>query len=207
MTFICSVQSGIYDLTLTDLIQFLCFHRFYYLFRSWTTNKNSFKCCRTRRSYWPTLHRHLRPVNICGSVELKIRLSSSRGRSPAHVYSDLEKRLMFFFFNFSVFIDRLEKSSQVRTVSSSNLFFKGSRFRYRWVRSRLLPWWWVDPRLNFSSFFLSIISGKVAKEVMEQSAKIKRDPPEIHRCCKNDLHDTYVHTHAGPRTALIQESV
>ncbi|KAK7913644.1 hypothetical protein WMY93_013855 [Mugilogobius chulae] len=49
---------------------------------------------------------------------------------------------------------KLEKSSQVRTVSSSNVFFKGSRFRY---------------------------SGKVAKEVMEQSAKIKRDPPEIHR--------------------------
>ncbi|XP_030233697.1 FERM domain-containing protein 5 [Gadus morhua] len=49
---------------------------------------------------------------------------------------------------------KLEKSSQVRTVSSSNLFFKGSRFRY---------------------------SGRVAKEVMEQSAKIKRDPPEIHR--------------------------
>ncbi|XP_062244141.1 FERM domain-containing protein 5-like isoform X1 [Platichthys flesus] len=49
---------------------------------------------------------------------------------------------------------KLDKSSQVRTVSSSNLFFKGSRFRY---------------------------SGKVAKEVMEQSAKIKRDPPEIHR--------------------------
>ncbi|CAL8381500.1 unnamed protein product [Arctogadus glacialis] len=49
---------------------------------------------------------------------------------------------------------KLEKSSQARTVSSSNLFFKGSRFRY---------------------------SGRVAKEVMEQSAKIKRDPPEIHR--------------------------
>ncbi|XP_015227061.1 PREDICTED: FERM domain-containing protein 5 [Cyprinodon variegatus] len=49
---------------------------------------------------------------------------------------------------------KLEKSSQVRTVSSGNLFFKGSRFRY---------------------------SGKVAKEVMEQSARIKRDPPEIHR--------------------------
>ncbi|KAJ0069679.1 hypothetical protein NL108_011964 [Boleophthalmus pectinirostris] len=49
---------------------------------------------------------------------------------------------------------KLERSSQVRTVSSSNLFFKGSRFRY---------------------------SGRVAKEVMEQSAKIKRDPPEIHR--------------------------
>ncbi|OCT86713.1 hypothetical protein XELAEV_18020402mg [Xenopus laevis] len=49
---------------------------------------------------------------------------------------------------------KLENSNQVRTVSSSNLFFKGSRFRY---------------------------SGKVAKEVMESSAKIKRDPPEIHR--------------------------
>lgn len=49
---------------------------------------------------------------------------------------------------------KLERSSQVRTVSSSNLFFKGSRFRY---------------------------SGRVAKEVMEHSAKIKRDPPEIHR--------------------------
>ncbi|NXM61512.1 FRMD5 protein, partial [Illadopsis cleaveri] len=49
---------------------------------------------------------------------------------------------------------KLEKSSQVRTMSSSNLFFKGSRFRY---------------------------SGRVAKEVMESSAKIKREPPEIHR--------------------------
>uniref|UniRef100_A0A673GJ29 FERM domain containing 5 n=1 Tax=Sinocyclocheilus rhinocerous TaxID=307959 RepID=A0A673GJ29_9TELE len=49
---------------------------------------------------------------------------------------------------------KLEKSSQVRMVSSSNLFFKGSRFRF---------------------------SGRVAKEVMEQSAKIKREPPEIHR--------------------------
>ncbi|KAJ4938362.1 hypothetical protein JOQ06_002982 [Pogonophryne albipinna] len=49
---------------------------------------------------------------------------------------------------------KLDKSSQVRTVSSSNLFFKGSRFRF---------------------------SGRVAKEVMEQSAKIKREPPEIHR--------------------------
>ncbi|KAM4677809.1 FERM domain-containing protein 5 isoform 1-T1 [Discoglossus pictus] len=49
---------------------------------------------------------------------------------------------------------KLENSNQVRTVSSSNLFFKGSRFRY---------------------------SGRVAKEVMESSAKIKREPPEIHR--------------------------
>ncbi|XP_032405569.1 FERM domain-containing protein 5 [Xiphophorus hellerii] len=56
------------------------------------------------------------------------------------------------FFSFRLV--RLEKSSQVRTVSSSNLFFKGSRFRY---------------------------SGRVAKEVMEQSARIKREPPEIHR--------------------------
>ncbi len=29
--------------------------------------------------------------------------------------------------------------------------------------------------------FWCFLSGKVAKEVMEQSAKIKRDPPEIHR--------------------------
>ena len=30
-------------------------------------------------------------------------------------------------------------------------------------------------------FLFCFLSGKVAKEVMEQSAKIKRDPPEIHR--------------------------
>ncbi|KAJ8380895.1 hypothetical protein SKAU_G00016730 [Synaphobranchus kaupii] len=46
------------------------------------------------------------------------------------------------------------KSSQIRTVSSSNVFFKGSRFRY---------------------------SGRVAKEVMEASSKIQRDPPAVHR--------------------------
>uniref|UniRef100_A0A096LS39 FERM domain-containing protein 3 n=1 Tax=Poecilia formosa TaxID=48698 RepID=A0A096LS39_POEFO len=45
------------------------------------------------------------------------------------------------------------KSSQIKTVSSSNIFFKGSRFRY---------------------------SGKVAKEVIEASSKIQRDPPEVH---------------------------
>uniref|UniRef100_A0A3B3QFW6 FERM domain-containing protein 3 n=1 Tax=Paramormyrops kingsleyae TaxID=1676925 RepID=A0A3B3QFW6_9TELE len=44
------------------------------------------------------------------------------------------------------------KSSQIKTVSSSNIFFKGSRFRY---------------------------SGKVAKEVIEASSKIQRDPPEL----------------------------
>ncbi|KAM8865652.1 FERM domain-containing protein 3 isoform 1-T1 [Synchiropus picturatus] len=46
------------------------------------------------------------------------------------------------------------KSSQIKTVSSSNIFFKGSRFRY---------------------------SGKVAKEVIEASSKIQRDPPEVRR--------------------------
>ncbi|KAM9742877.1 FERM domain-containing protein 3 isoform 1-T1 [Menidia menidia] len=46
------------------------------------------------------------------------------------------------------------KSSQIKTVSSSNIFFKGSRFRY---------------------------SGRVAKEVIEASSKIQRDPPEVHR--------------------------
>nr|XP_020458232.1 FERM domain-containing protein 3 isoform X2 [Monopterus albus] len=46
------------------------------------------------------------------------------------------------------------KSSQIKTVSSSNIFFKGSRFRY---------------------------SGRVAKEVIEASSKILREPPEVHR--------------------------
>uniref|UniRef100_A0A8C9XJ94 FERM adjacent domain-containing protein n=1 Tax=Sander lucioperca TaxID=283035 RepID=A0A8C9XJ94_SANLU len=44
------------------------------------------------------------------------------------------------------------KSSQIKTVSSSNIFFKGSRFRY---------------------------SGRVAKEVIEASSKIQREPPEV----------------------------
>uniref|UniRef100_A0A9J8AS02 FERM domain-containing protein 3 n=1 Tax=Cyprinus carpio carpio TaxID=630221 RepID=A0A9J8AS02_CYPCA len=42
------------------------------------------------------------------------------------------------------------KSSQIKTVSSSSIIFKGSRFRY---------------------------SGRVAKEVIEASSKIQRDPP------------------------------
>ncbi|XP_077600798.1 FERM domain-containing protein 3-like isoform X1 [Stigmatopora nigra] len=46
------------------------------------------------------------------------------------------------------------KSSQIKTMSSSNIFFKGSRFRY---------------------------SGRVAKEVIEASSKIQRDPPEVRR--------------------------
>ncbi|XP_069618876.1 FERM domain-containing protein 3 isoform X1 [Ranitomeya imitator] len=49
---------------------------------------------------------------------------------------------------------RYAKSSQVKTVTSSNIFFKGSRYRY---------------------------CGKVAKEVVEASSKIQRDPPEVHR--------------------------
>ncbi|XP_072006984.1 FERM domain-containing protein 3 isoform X1 [Engystomops pustulosus] len=46
------------------------------------------------------------------------------------------------------------KSSQVKAVTSSNIFFKGSRYRY---------------------------CGKVAKEVVEASSKIQREPPEVHR--------------------------
>uniref|UniRef100_A0AAY5F4S3 FERM domain-containing protein n=1 Tax=Electrophorus electricus TaxID=8005 RepID=A0AAY5F4S3_ELEEL len=46
------------------------------------------------------------------------------------------------------------KSSQIKTASSSNIFFKGTRFRY---------------------------SGRVAKEVIEASSKIQRDPPVVHR--------------------------
>ncbi|RXN00779.1 FERM domain-containing protein 3 [Acipenser ruthenus] len=51
-------------------------------------------------------------------------------------------------------LTRCAKSSQIKTMSSSNIFFKGSRFRY---------------------------SGRVAKEVIEASSKIQRDPPEVHR--------------------------
>ncbi|KAM6944650.1 FERM domain-containing protein 3 [Lycodopsis pacificus] len=46
------------------------------------------------------------------------------------------------------------KSSQIKTVSSSTIFFKGSRFRY---------------------------SGRVSKEVIEASSKIQREPPDVRR--------------------------
>uniref|UniRef100_A0AAY4BJA9 FERM domain-containing protein n=1 Tax=Denticeps clupeoides TaxID=299321 RepID=A0AAY4BJA9_9TELE len=49
---------------------------------------------------------------------------------------------------------RCVKSSQIKTVCSSNIFFKGTRFRY---------------------------SGRVAKEVIEASLKIQREPPEVCR--------------------------
>ncbi|XP_078804874.1 FERM domain-containing protein 5 isoform X7 [Oryzias latipes] len=68
---------------------------------------------------------------------------------------------------------KLEKSSQVRTVSSSNLFFRGSRFRY---------------------------SGRVAKEVMERSAKIKRlalCPAEVAHLSPMGLGSAVYHAHVG----------
>ncbi|KAA0723296.1 FERM domain-containing protein 5 [Triplophysa tibetana] len=73
---------------------------------------------------------------------------------------------------------QFEKSSQVRTVSSSNLFFKGSRFRY---------------------------SGRVAKEVMEQSAKIRREPPEIHRAGMVPSRSCPSITH-GPRQSSVPQA-
>ncbi|XP_066504467.1 FERM domain-containing protein 5 [Hoplias malabaricus] len=73
---------------------------------------------------------------------------------------------------------QFEKSSQVRTVSSSNLFFKGSRFRY---------------------------SGRVAKEVMEQSAKIRREPPEIHRAGMVPSRSCPSITH-GPRQSSVPQT-
>ncbi|XP_038625622.1 FERM domain-containing protein 3 isoform X2 [Tachyglossus aculeatus] len=56
------------------------------------------------------------------------------------------------------------KSSQIKTMSSSKVFFKGSRFRY---------------------------SGKVAKEVVEASSKIQRDPPEVHRASITQSRSSY----------------
>uniref|UniRef100_S4RI28 FERM domain containing 3 n=1 Tax=Petromyzon marinus TaxID=7757 RepID=S4RI28_PETMA len=49
---------------------------------------------------------------------------------------------------------KFEKSCEIKTVLSSNLFFRGSRFRYR---------------------------GRVAKEVIEASARIQRKSPEVQR--------------------------
>uniref|UniRef100_A0A8D2JGE1 FERM domain-containing protein 3 n=1 Tax=Varanus komodoensis TaxID=61221 RepID=A0A8D2JGE1_VARKO len=56
------------------------------------------------------------------------------------------------------------KSSQIKTMSSSKIFFKGSRFRY---------------------------IGKVAKEVVEASSKIQREPPEVHRTSIAQSHSSH----------------
>ncbi|XP_007905021.1 FERM domain-containing protein 3 isoform X2 [Callorhinchus milii] len=56
------------------------------------------------------------------------------------------------------------KSSQIKTVSSSNIFFKGKRFRF---------------------------SGRVAKEVIEASSNIQRSPPEVHRCTLAQSRSSY----------------
>uniref|UniRef100_A0AAQ5ZR10 FERM domain-containing protein n=1 Tax=Amphiprion ocellaris TaxID=80972 RepID=A0AAQ5ZR10_AMPOC len=58
------------------------------------------------------------------------------------------------------------KSSQIKTVSSSNIFFKGSRFRY---------------------------SGRVAKEVIEASSKILREPPEVRRYGQSRSYNSLSH--------------
>uniref|UniRef100_A0A8C1EK24 FERM domain containing 3 n=1 Tax=Cyprinus carpio carpio TaxID=630221 RepID=A0A8C1EK24_CYPCA len=60
------------------------------------------------------------------------------------------------------------KSSQIKTVSSSSIFFKGSRFRY---------------------------SGRVSKEVIEASSKIQRDPPVVHRSASIYIYPTVSNPH------------
>ncbi|KAF1474964.1 FERM domain-containing protein 3, partial [Eudyptula minor novaehollandiae] len=62
--------------------------------------------------------------------------------------------IFILIYSLCSFSSRYAKSSQIKTMSSSKIFFKGSRFRY---------------------------SGKVAKEVVEASSKIQREPPEVHR--------------------------
>lgn len=55
----------------------------------------------------------------------------------------------FLFFSPS-FSGRCAKSSQIKTVSSSNIFFKGSRFRYRWDSIQIsiiylhTAWWQTE---------------------------------------------------------------
>uniref|UniRef100_A0A8C6MLA9 FERM domain-containing protein 3 n=1 Tax=Nothobranchius furzeri TaxID=105023 RepID=A0A8C6MLA9_NOTFU len=70
------------------------------------------------------------------------------------------------------------KSSQIKTVSSSNIFFKGSRFRY---------------------------SGKVSKEVIEASSKIQREPPEVHRTPLLLFQNAEQHGTDGENSALNNE--
>uniref|UniRef100_A0AAY4DH79 FERM domain-containing protein n=1 Tax=Denticeps clupeoides TaxID=299321 RepID=A0AAY4DH79_9TELE len=64
------------------------------------------------------------------------------------------------------------KSSQIKTVCSSNIFFKGTRFRY---------------------------SGRVAKEVIEASLKIQREPPEV---CRSETLTIQVPLSGPPNTLV-----
>lgn len=86
---------------------------------------------RTGRSSSHILHLRPRPVSICGSAEWRIRPSTSE-LTPQRQREGTTSARLTELTMLCCFAGRLEKSSQVRTVSSSNLFFKGSRFRYRY---------------------------------------------------------------------------
>ncbi|XP_030879242.1 FERM domain-containing protein 3-like, partial [Leptonychotes weddellii] len=82
-----------------------------------------------------------------------------------HVPGDMSPVVSFGQYTVGgFFVTRYAKSSQIKTVSSSKIFFKGSRFRY---------------------------SGKVAKEVVEASSKIQREPPEVHRANMTQSRSSY----------------
>uniref|UniRef100_A0A8C9WNN7 FERM domain containing 3 n=1 Tax=Scleropages formosus TaxID=113540 RepID=A0A8C9WNN7_SCLFO len=85
------------------------------------------------------------PLCLCPQKKLVLTFHTSTPAACKHLWKCGVENQAFY---------KCAKSSQIKTVSSSNIFFKGSRFRY---------------------------SGRVAKEVIEASSKIQRDPPEVHR--------------------------
>lgn len=75
-----------------------------------------------------------RPNNVVGVVYLNsLMFTESVKLQCASHFEAMLNVCCCFFLCLSV---RCAKSSQIKTVSSSNIFFKGSRFRYRWDRKR-----------------------------------------------------------------------
>ncbi|CAL8297253.1 unnamed protein product [Gadus morhua 'NCC'] len=81
----------------------------------------------------------------CNTMKLVLTFHTSTPAACKHLWKCGVENQAFY---------KCAKSSQIKTVSSSNIFFKGSRYRY---------------------------SGRVAKEVIEASSKIQRDPPTVRR--------------------------
>lgn len=152
---------------------------------------------RIGRLYWPTLHIHLRPVNICGSVESRTRPSTSESKGRGAKLR-VQPFMRFYGVFLCAFLHAGWRSrakcalSPVVTFSSravaldtgtSAAHGRQSSLRRKEHCKRYVPT--VSRQhgrcINRFPATVCVFSGKVAKEVMEQSAKIKRDPPEIHR--------------------------
>lgn len=73
-----------------------------------------------------------------------------------------------------------QSSAPVRKLSTETEALGDGWARGYFLTQPLGAWSSLLPFLLFV-FILPLDSGRVAKEVMESSAKIKREPPEIHR--------------------------